>query len=217
MIFICIGIACIYGLSSFGNIVCPNEYFREIQLISKVLEQYFLKEDIEKRSVGLDSIPANAFKNLDKLHDKIKTFILQKKPLKFTLLGFPFKSPNRENCVIDGRSDMAERYALEQLERLAKEIQKVYSPGAKILILCDGITVGKAFEIPYSEIVAYEEIIKKITSDLKNLKILTFRDFFPEKTPQAIDESVLNQCSNPHLAYTKERINVMSARLKSKR
>ena len=205
-------IPCIYALSALGNAE-HSDPDREVRSIYHVLKPYLLKENLEERSVGLRSTTSGTFKNLNTLHTKIKQFVLQKKSLRFTLLGFPFKSPNRETCVVDGRPDMAERYALQELQRVAEEIQRVYPPGAKIFVLCDGLTVGKAFEIPYSEIVAYEEILKKIALDLKNIKILTFRDFFPGKSPQAIDEAVLKQCASPQLAYTAERIRIMKARL----
>ncbi|MEZ8881742.1 MULTISPECIES: isocyanide synthase family protein [Vibrio] len=58
-----------------------------------------------------------------------------------TLPAFPCKSPNTDK-VLGPLPDMAERMSLRFLKQLCDEIEKVYAPGARVLICSDGHVFG---------------------------------------------------------------------------
>ena len=69
--------------------------------------------------------------------EKINYFVEKKKPLQFTLLGFPFKMAVslKTNRILP---DMGELLALARLNELYKIIKKVYKPGIIINIFTEG-------------------------------------------------------------------------------
>jgi pyoverdine/dityrosine biosynthesis protein Dit1 len=61
--------------------------------------------------------------------------------IKLTLPAVPCKSPNSDK-VLGTLPDMAERMSLRFLRQLCDEIEKVYVPGARVLICSDGHVFG---------------------------------------------------------------------------
>jgi pyoverdine/dityrosine biosynthesis protein Dit1 len=56
------------------------------------------------------------------------------------LPAFPFKSANKVYKVLGLLPDKAEELALHRLNSMCKRIREVYSPGAQVTIISDGIT-----------------------------------------------------------------------------
>ncbi len=55
------------------------------------------------------------------------------------LPAFPFKSPNTSTKVLGRLPDKAEEFALAHLNGLCAAIGDVYPPGAKLMIISDGL------------------------------------------------------------------------------
>lgn len=55
------------------------------------------------------------------------------------LPAFPFKSPNSVSKVLGNLPDKAEEFALARLNGLCQAIGDVYTPGAKLTIISDGL------------------------------------------------------------------------------
>ena len=60
-------------------------------------------------------------------------------PILMCLPAFPFKSPNRSTKVLGCLPDKAEEFALAHLNGLCAAIQDIYPPGAKLMIISDGL------------------------------------------------------------------------------
>lgn len=61
------------------------------------------------------------------------------RPVPMCLPAFPFKSPNSSRKVLGTLPDKAEEFALAHLNGLCQAIEDVYSPGAKLTIISDGL------------------------------------------------------------------------------
>lgn len=60
-------------------------------------------------------------------------------PILMCLPAFPFKSPNTSTKVLGRLPDKAEEFALAHLNGLCAAIGDVYPPGAKLMIISDGL------------------------------------------------------------------------------
>jgi len=61
------------------------------------------------------------------------------KAIRMCLPAFPFKSPNSISKVLGRLPDKAEEFALAHLNGLCSSIQDIYQPGAKLMIISDGL------------------------------------------------------------------------------
>lgn len=69
----------------------------------------------------------------------IQKFVRVREVLKMCLPAFPFKSCNKKFKVLGALPDKAEEVALTRLNDMCLEIGKVYTPGARLLIISDGL------------------------------------------------------------------------------
>ena len=60
-------------------------------------------------------------------------------PILMCLPAFPFKSPNTSTKVLGRLPDKAEEFALAHLNGLCAAIKDIYPPGAKLMIISDGL------------------------------------------------------------------------------
>ncbi|WP_183147958.1 L-tyrosine/L-tryptophan isonitrile synthase family protein [Chryseobacterium nematophagum] len=104
---------------------------------------------------------------------KIVNSIEKSEPILFVLPAFPGKSPNPQK-VLGPLPDMAERYSLQFLNDLCKSIQKIYSPGARILICSDGRVFSNVIGMKDSDITSYQKELDSIIKKLELTYISTF-------------------------------------------
>lgn len=69
----------------------------------------------------------------------INNFVETKRPIRMCMPAFPFKSANKVYKVMGILPDMAEEAALEYMNTMCTEIGAIYGPGAKLLIISDGL------------------------------------------------------------------------------
>ncbi|MFS8201117.1 L-tyrosine/L-tryptophan isonitrile synthase family protein [Streptomyces sp. CWNU-52B] len=86
-------------------------------------------------------------------------FIRDNQQVIFSVPGFPCKSPNPAK-VFNHLPDQGERLALRSLHALCLEIEKVYAPGARILICSDGHIFGDVIGVPDEHIDAYGDELR---------------------------------------------------------
>lgn len=104
---------------------------------------------------------------------KIIQSVFERKPISFVLPAFPGKSPNPSK-VISSLPDKAEYCALESIQMFCREIQKVYSPGAKMILCSDGRVFSDAVGISDQDVSAYQKEISKMLEENKWDSISTF-------------------------------------------
>ncbi|KAH8651434.1 putative pyoverdine/dityrosine biosynthesis protein [Xylariales sp. PMI_506] len=112
------------------------------------------------------------------------------KPILMCLPAFPFKSPNTVQKVLGRLPDKAEEFALAHLNGLCAAIQDIYVPGAKLMIISDGLVYNDLLSVPDSEVWAYGEALRKLSSE-KNFSYIEFsrlKDIVNISVPNQLDE-----------------------------
>lgn len=145
--------------------------------VYNVLDHYRILYDIDKHSVEptSDTTPQVA-QGTDQCLRNLAYFVTNNLPITMLLVGFPFKSANHEKKTVGPLPDMAERKSLEYLQGIINEMKSIYIPGAKIIIFCDGIFFAEFFDIPFTDVIAYEKALRSLIADLSDISLITSED-----------------------------------------
>lgn len=171
---LCILILSGAGIFIFSLMKHKNDILKQSQRIYTILNEHRIEYDIDEHSINSTSDTATqASVGVEQCLQNISYFVTRNKPITMLLVGFPFKSNNVEEKVISTLPDMAERKSLEYLQEIVNEIKKVYSPGAKIMIFCDGIPFAEFLGIPFDQVTLYEKTLKQLAADLVDITIYT--------------------------------------------
>lgn len=80
----------------------------------------------------------------------IYSHVKANEPVLMCLPAFPFKSPNAQSKVLGRLPDKGEEFALAHLNGLCLAVKDVYEPGAKLVIISDGLVYnGTSFTNPF--------------------------------------------------------------------
>lgn len=113
------------------------------------------------------------------LREKITPFVQAGKPVLFSIMGFPMKSPNDRDKVLGKLPDLAEEATLENFATFAKMVQGVYAPGIKIAVISDGLAFSDVMDVETSVVDRYQEICMELAR-IKDAPVewYNMRDFF---------------------------------------
>ncbi len=104
---------------------------------------------------------------------KVAEAVRRNQPVTFVLPAFPGKSPNPAK-VLGPLPDMAERRSLQFFNSLCKRIQRVYKPGAKIVICSDGRVFSDLVGMAEEDVTRYQRAIESIIREQDLTDISTF-------------------------------------------
>jgi pyoverdine/dityrosine biosynthesis protein Dit1 len=91
---------------------------------------------------------------------RLRHFIERNARIDFILPAFPTKSPNPRK-VLGHLPDMAEKIALQFLERLCQHIKSLYAPGARIVICADGHVFADLIRVRDNIVESYQQAMKR--------------------------------------------------------
>ncbi|WP_369354926.1 L-tyrosine/L-tryptophan isonitrile synthase family protein [Streptomyces sp. cg2] len=145
-----------------------------------------------------DQGPASAERFPHQLR-QIADFVRDDAPVTFTLPGFPCKSPNPAK-VLGHLPDQGERLSLGFLNALCTEIERIYPPGARMVICSDGHAFGDLIRVPDEHIDAYADELRTLMdhSGLTRLSVFDLRDVFGD-LPHDTKRAHLHQSYAPTL------------------
>lgn len=126
------------------------------------------------------------------LREKLTVFIEQNTEIKFSMLGFPFKSPNHRDKTIGNKPDMAEQATMENFANFSKRIQEVYNPGIKLNIVSDGLAFSDVMEVETKVVDEYRDLTLGMAEGIP-LNILTLRDFYSTNSLNTMREKMISQ------------------------
>jgi hypothetical protein len=69
----------------------------------------------------------------------LNKFIKEGARIDMSLPAFPFKSANKVYKVLGFLPDKAEEIALARLDNMCRRIEEIYTPGAKVVLISDGL------------------------------------------------------------------------------
>ncbi|MFJ4950421.1 L-tyrosine/L-tryptophan isonitrile synthase family protein [Streptomyces sp. NPDC088760] len=126
------------------------------------------------RTTDRTPAPADAFPHQLR---RIADFVRDGAPVVFTLPGFPCKSPNPAK-VLGYLPDQGERLSLTFLHTLCTEIERIYPPGAHVIICSDGHVFGDLVHVPDVHIDAYADELRVLMArqGLTGLSLFDLRD-----------------------------------------
>ncbi|RNG26498.1 L-tyrosine/L-tryptophan isonitrile synthase family protein [Streptomyces botrytidirepellens] len=107
---------------------------------------------------------------------RITDFVREGNPIVFTLPGFPCKSPNPAK-VLGHLPDQGERLSLTFLNTLCTEVERIYPPGARLIICSDGHVFGDLIHVPDDHIDAYADELRIVMDQcgLSRLSVFDLR------------------------------------------
>jgi pyoverdine/dityrosine biosynthesis protein Dit1 len=180
------------------------------QHIYTILDQYRITYDIDQRSIDPSTTtdPREVHGSKECIQN-IAHFVANNVPITMLMVGFPFKSSNREKKVIGHLPDMAERKSLEYLQKMLDEIAAIYKPGANILVFCDGVVFAEYFDIPLSDVTAYETALKKLAADMPHITIFSSGDVMQKHGLKTASE-IITLIDNHEPSDTQFRAKVTS-------
>jgi pyoverdine/dityrosine biosynthesis protein Dit1 len=96
--------------------------------------------------------------------DKLEYFIEKNLPIKFSILGFPFKMPMplKTNRILP---DMGEVLALFRLVFIVRQIKKIYKPGAIVVVFTEG-SFAKFVNLPVQQEQQYQAQLLRFVKQL---------------------------------------------------
>ncbi|MEU5208494.1 isocyanide synthase family protein [Streptomyces sp. NPDC020742] len=100
-------------------------------------------------------------------------------PIRFTLPGFPCKSPNPAK-VLGHLPDEGERLALRFLDALCARVAAVHPPGARVVICSDGHVFSDLIGVPDPAIDAYADALRALirAEGLTRLDVFDLREVY---------------------------------------
>lgn len=129
---------------------------------------------------------------------KVIHAITSRKPILFVLPAFPGKSPNT-NKVFGPLPDLAERHSLVFLNSLCTKIQRIYSPGAKIIICSDGRVFSDIIGMKEDDVSAYHEELENIIDELNlaHLSVYKLDDIYRGQDFRQARERLVSEYGKP--------------------
>ena len=79
----------------------------------------------------------------------LNAFVGAQARIDMALPAFPFKSANKVYKALGSLPDKAEEIALARLHNMCRRIEEIYEPGAKVVIVSDGLVYNGLFHIMY--------------------------------------------------------------------
>lgn len=113
--------------------------------------------------------------------NKLMTFVSQNKPIKFSIMGFPMKSPNNRDKVIGNMPDLAEEITLKNFDAFNIAIKTVYPPGIEVSIISDGFAFNDVMEVQDKIVEQYQEISMDMSKDM-SINWFNLKDFYDKNT-----------------------------------
>ncbi|KAJ5642941.1 transferase family protein [Penicillium longicatenatum] len=173
------------GEISLGNSSHPSDKVKEV---SRLILNIFLAHALNKFEYSKDHLEdsQNGFLAV------IARFVAKGERIQACLPAFPFKSANKVYKVLGSLPDMAEKLALERLNTICIRIEEIYSPGAEIVIISDGITYNDLLCISDQETWMYGEALRKMVVEkgFNNIYFSRIRDLLDFPLPEKLNEIV---------------------------
>lgn len=113
------------------------------------------------------------------LTDRISKFVGVNEPIKFAMLGFPFKSTNKRDKVLGEEPDMAEQVSLENFARFNNDVKQHYSPGIRIGMASDGFVFNELLGVNESVVSRYMDQSQELAHNADApVDWFTLKDFY---------------------------------------
>lgn len=147
-----------------------------------------------KKSCAVSSCEACLMPHLEQVISAVE----ECRPITFVLPAFPAKSPNPAK-VLGTLPDMAERLSLMFLSNLCKQIQKIYPPGAEVILCSDGRVFNDVIGIDDSDVTDYQRALLLLIKETSFTTASTFNldDMYEGLSFQQMRHRLMDQYGEP--------------------
>lgn len=111
------------------------------------------------------------------LAERIEGFVNQGQPIKFAMLGFPFKSTNTRDKVFGPVPDLGEELTMRNFEAFNSAVSAIYQPGVNIAIASDGYVFNDLLGVTDKTVAMYTDISQQYEKS-GVVKIIDLHDFY---------------------------------------
>ncbi|CAD6582681.1 MAG: hypothetical protein ASARMPRED_001032 [Alectoria sarmentosa] len=119
----------------------------------------------------------------------IDNFVKAGMPVRMCMPAFPFKSANKIDKVLGSLPDRAEEAALGYMNTMCSEIGAIYRPGAKLLIVSDGLVYNDLLCIPDKDTWAYGQELRAMgATKFPHIEFSRLRQLVDIDLPEQLDE-----------------------------
>lgn len=149
----------------------------------------------------LDATPADSPEAFPLQLAQLAAPVAAGEPIRFTLPGFPCKSPNPAK-VLGHLPDEGERLALRFLDGLCARIAAVHPPGARVVICSDGHVFSDLIQVPDRDIDAYADALRALirAEGLTRLDVFDLREVYGHRLSHDDKRDLVQQHHAPALA-----------------
>lgn len=134
------------------------------------------------------------------LSDRIESFVANNAPVKFAMLGLPFKSTNKRDKVLGDLPDLGEELTIKNFSAFNDDIKTVYSPGIEMLVASDGYVFNDVLSASDTVVAQYKEINQSLNAS-GPMKIIDLNDFYSGQNINNKRERLMRQ-----FGYTWEKM-----------
>ncbi|TLD30090.1 Palmitoyltransferase [Venturia nashicola] len=106
------------------------------------------------------------------------------------LPAFPFKSANKVYKAFGVLPDKAEEIALARLHNMCQRIEEIYPPGARVVLISDGLVYNDLLCISDRDTWLYGQALREMSEEMgfTNIGFSRLNDFVDFNLPEALDE-----------------------------
>ncbi|KAM7212220.1 pyoverdine dityrosine biosynthesis [Rhypophila decipiens] len=161
--------------------------------ILAVLDRYRLDLGKTKEQDDGQPSPPTSPASHDTFLPMICQTVLCRKPVRMCLPAFPFKSPNSVDKVLGKVPDTAEEVALAHLNGICLAIEDIYEPGAKLVIVSDGLVYNDLLGVPDRDVWVYGETLRALAVEkgYKHIEFSRLQDLVHlENLPAQMDDMI---------------------------
>ncbi|KAH7317460.1 Pyoverdine/dityrosine biosynthesis protein-domain-containing protein [Rhexocercosporidium sp. MPI-PUGE-AT-0058] len=120
----------------------------------------------------------------------LNNFVRRDARIDMCLPAFPFKSANKVYKAFGFLPDKAEEIALARLHDMCRRIEEIYSPGAQLVIVSDGLVYNDLLSISDRHTWLYGQALREMATEkgFTNIAFSRLLDFVDFNLPKALDE-----------------------------
>ncbi|EHK96069.1 putative Spore wall maturation protein DIT1 [Glarea lozoyensis 74030] len=120
----------------------------------------------------------------------LNKFVKEGARIEMSLPAFPFKSANKVYKVLGFLPDKAEEIALARLDNMCRRIEEIYIPGAKVVLISDGLVYNDLLSISDRDTWLYGEALREMAAEngFTHIGFSRLRDLVDLELPETLDE-----------------------------
>lgn len=126
------------------------------------------------------------------LANAIEKFTSANQPVRFAMLGLPFKSTNQRDKVLGQLPDLGEELTIKNFETFNAHVKQVYAPGIHMIVASDGYMFNDILSVPDNTVDSYKRITEEYRID-DSVSIIDINNFYSTKSTSVNREKIMQQ------------------------